>query len=233
MAKTSVQFICRACGSVQSRWAGKCTDCGQWNTLEEHRVARGAAMDPLRGAAGGAGVTGAGVIGAAAVAEPPRARAINDVQPDVADGLRIATGINELDRVLGGHAPPPAPPPAGEVRVAGAGAGAGGIVPGSAILLGGDPGIGKSTLMLQAARQLARARRRVLYVTSEESAQQLQQRAERLDALGDGCDNLLVLADTNLARIIEQARQTGPAVMIVDSIQMIYKGDLPAAPGSV
>jgi DNA repair protein RadA/Sms len=110
-----------------------------------------------------------------------------------------------------------------------------GLVPGSAVLLGGDPGIGKSTLMLQMAAKLAASGQRVLYVTSEESAGQLRLRAQRL-LNGEQQklpEQLYVLADTNLARIVEQARKLEPAAVIVDSIQMIYKGDLPAAPGSV
>ncbi|MEM8739651.1 MAG: AAA family ATPase, partial [Planctomycetota bacterium] len=125
--------------------------------------------------------------------------------------------------------------------------GGGGIVPGSATMLGGDPGIGKSTLMLQAAIALARQGKTVLYVTSEESAGQLRLRAQRLAPAtrlpaAHGADpppppslpaELFVLADTNLARIAEQARKLQPALLVIDSIQMVYKGDLPAAPGSV
>jgi DNA repair protein RadA/Sms len=99
------------------------------------------------------------------------------------------------------------------------------------VLIGGDPGIGKSTLMLQAAHKLASGSRRVLYVSSEESVQQIRLRAQRLDA--DGADELYVLADTNLARITEQIRKTAPDMVVIDSVQMIYKGDLPAIPGSV
>jgi DNA repair protein RadA/Sms len=105
-----------------------------------------------------------------------------------------------------------------------------GLVPGSTVLVGGDPGIGKSTLLLQAAHKLAEQNRRVLYVTSEESAQQTRLRAARL---GAASGQLYVLADTNLARIVEQTRRVEPQVLVIDSIQMIYKGDLPAAPGSV
>lgn len=108
-------------------------------------------------------------------------------------------------------------------------------------MLGGDPGIGKSTLMLQAAIALARRGKTVLYVTSEESAGQLRLRAERLATMGsDGKpetsglpQELFVLADTNLARIADQARKLNPVLLVIDSIQMVYKGDLPAAPGSV
>ena len=122
----------------------------------------------------------------------------------------IPSGIGEFDRILGG-----------------------GIVPGSAVLVGGEPGIGKSTLLLQVAHELARdgaAAVKVLYVTSEESARQTKLRAARL---GVTSDQLLVLAETNLERILNQIHKQQPAVVVIDSIQMIYKPDIPAAPGSV
>jgi DNA repair protein RadA/Sms len=120
---------------------------------------------------------------------------------------RLSMGIGELDRVLGG-----------------------GLVPGSAVLVGGDPGIGKSTLMLQAAGKLG-ANSPVLYVSSEESAEQVRMRAARL-GVGD-VPNLFVLSDTNLARIVEQTRRLLPRALVIDSVQMIYKADLDASPGSI
>ncbi len=137
---------------------------------------------------------------------------------DEEDAPRLPTGIGEFDRILGG-----------------------GVVPGSAVLIGGDPGIGKSTLLLQVANELARGTARgsgahaapgvrVLYVTSEESARQTAMRAGRLAIESK---ELLILAETNVERIIHQIRKVKPQVVIVDSIQMIYKPDLPAAPGSV
>jgi DNA repair protein RadA/Sms len=130
---------------------------------------------------------------------------IDEIDSD--DAPRTATGISEFDRILGG-----------------------GIVPGSAVLVGGEPGIGKSTLLLQVAHQLSRDSRKVLYVTSEESARQTKLRAARL---GIESSSLLVLAETNVERILNQIHKTSPAVVVIDSIQMIYKPDLPAAPGSV
>lgn len=120
---------------------------------------------------------------------------------------RISTGIGELNRVLGG-----------------------GIVPGSILLVGGDPGIGKSTLLLQAAWEIARSVGRVLYVSGEESAQQIALRARRLTALHQ---NLLVLTETSLESIEAQIEQHKPELVIVDSIQTTYKTDLPMTPGSI
>ena len=156
--------------------------------------------------------------------DAPKATPITDLQGQVDGFQRLATGIHELDRVLGGMATEPQANGDGPAP---------GLVPGSAVMLGGDPGIGKSTLLLQAAAAVAHRGEKVLYVSSEESAQQLRSRAARLGGRGDQCQSLYVLADTNLARIIDQARQVEPQVLVIDSIQMIYKGDLTAAPGSV
>ncbi len=201
MAKVMRRYVCRSCGAVHARWLGKCPDCGAWDSLDEQRQSAAAQQDRQRG------------LSAESAEQPgttPKAQPVNEVAE--AQYPRMATTIGEFDRVLGGED------------------GQRGIVPGSAVLIGGDPGIGKSTLMLQAAAQLARNDRPVLYVTSEESAQQTRLRADRLGAVADG---LFVLADTNLARIVEQIRQVDPAVVVIDSIQMAYKGDLEAAPGSV
>ncbi len=203
MAKVIKRFVCRGCGAVHAQWYGKCPACGQWDALEEHRAGGAAATDRQRGVA-------IADAESAELAGAPEAVPITTV--DEAQYPRLATGIGELDRVLGGTRPHQ------------------GIVPGSAVLLGGDPGIGKSTLLLQAAHRLVQRDRRVLYVTSEESAQQTRLRARRLGAEGE---ELFVLADTNLARIVEQVRRVDPALVVIDSIQMIYKGDLEAAPGTV
>ncbi len=214
MAKARKVFICRDCGSTHSRWMGKCPDCGQWDTLEEETLDQGPASQ----------------LGVAAVPFAQAAALVEDGVPDAVQARpataqpmsqisgpepvrRIASGIGELDRVLGG-----------------------GVVPGSAILAGGEPGIGKSTLLLQAARAWAKAGSRVLYVSSEESAEQVGMRAARIaDGPSDGKaeQELYLLAETNLARIVEQAKRTNPRIMIIDSVQMIYKADLPASPGSV
>ena len=123
------------------------------------------------------------------------------------DTERLPVSISEFDRVLGG-----------------------GIMPGSVVLVGGDPGIGKSTLLLQMARELAVRGLRVIYVSAEESSAQLRARAGRLGAL---CDTLMVLCETDLCAILEQLRPTPAAAVVIDSIQAMYTGDLESAPGSV
>jgi len=123
------------------------------------------------------------------------------------EGMRTVTGIAEIDRVLGG-----------------------GIVSGSAILIGGEPGIGKSTLMLQVMKNLAIGGRKVLYVSGEESASQIKLRADRI---GAQAKDLLVLVEVSLEKILEQIRKIEPAIVVIDSVQTVYSGDLMSAPGSV
>lgn len=216
MAKTRVQFVCNQCGAVQPKWMGKCPDCGAWDALEEFRES---GKQAKQGPFGGSVVPGDG--------DAAKALPIGEIDAGSGPVTRVPSGVFEFDRVLGGAVESGSEDGSDTQKGAGAG-----LVPGSAVLIGGDPGIGKSTLMLQAAAGLARRGQRVLYVTSEESAQQLKLRAARLLG-GDLPEDLFVLADTNLARTLEQARRIEPAVLVVDSIQMLYKGDLPAAPGSV
>jgi len=123
------------------------------------------------------------------------------------EGERTLTGIAEIDRVLGG-----------------------GIVAGSAVLIGGEPGIGKSTLMLQVMKNLAQNGRKVLYVSGEESASQIKLRANRI---GAEARDLLVLVEVSLEKILEQIKKVEPAIVVIDSIQTVYSGDLMSAPGSV
>jgi DNA repair protein RadA/Sms len=204
MAKQKLQFLCNTCGSVHPKWLGKCPDCGTWDSLEEYKPLAADDRNPLANVDADS-ATGNLVRGGEPVT-------ISNI--DQAESPRLPTGIGEFDRVLGG-----------------------GIVPGSAVLVGGEPGIGKSTLLLQVAQSLSGTETneiadatKVLYVTSEESARQVALRAGRL---GVASDNLLVLAETNIERIINQIARVKPAVVIVDSIQMIYKPQIPAAPGSV
>ncbi len=135
---------------------------------------------------------------------PQSAIPITQVRPD--DHPRLASGYGEFDRVLGG-----------------------GIVPGSLVLIGGDPGIGKSTLLLQTAEHLAKGGR-MLYVSGEESAQQIKLRAERLRV---GCEQLYLLAETDLEAILLEIQALQPRVAVIDSIQAIFWGQITAAPGSV
>ncbi|MCK8516136.1 DNA repair protein RadA [Methylonatrum kenyense] len=190
MARARSEFACTACGAVTPKWAGQCPDCGAWNSLEERRA-----------------VVSSGKAGAA-----PRGQYAGDqgVQPlaDVPLGeeARFATGVGELDRVLGG-----------------------GLVAGGVVLLGGDPGIGKSTLLLQTTAVLA-AESPALYVTGEESLRQVALRASRLGLATPGLE---VLAETCVELIVEQARQRRPRVLVIDSIQTIFTEALQSAPGSV
>ncbi len=128
-------------------------------------------------------------------------------QIEVSEGERLLSGLTELDRVLGG-----------------------GIIPASLVLAGGDPGIGKSTLLLQMAGKLSMDGYTVLYVSAEESAAQIRLRAQRLDVSGD---NLFVLAQTRIESITSQIEKLKPTVVIIDSIQTVYSSELPSAPGSV
>lgn len=219
MAKAHQQFLCSKCGSLHVKWMGKCPDCGGWDTLQPFTAP---APDARRDSISGGGSSATADLTSGAEPKP-----VGDIEQDEVE--RLPSGIGEFDRILGG-----------------------GIVPGSATLIGGDPGIGKSTLLLQAAGELAKAQARdaaggsaggaggaggagagaaqILYITSEESARQTAMRARRLSI---NSDRLLVLAETNVQRIISQIRKAAPAVVVIDSIQMIYKPDIPAAPGSV
>ncbi|HSN68761.1 MAG TPA: DNA repair protein RadA [Thermoanaerobaculia bacterium] len=199
-------FFCTECGNESPKWFGKCPACGAWNTAAEapaDRIGRS-------GNAGGKGALGkvastarSGYSGAEASA-PVKLDAIETGAED-----RWRSGITELDRVLGG-----------------------GLVPGSLVLIGGDPGVGKSTLALGLASALARQNRTVLYVTGEESPRQTKMRAERL-ALKDPDSPLYVQAEVDLDAIVAQVERLNPALLVVDSIQTLYTPDLDAAPGSV
>jgi len=226
MAKAKTQFVCAQCGGVQPRWMGKCPDCGAWDSLDEFKPTAGAQKaDPHNTAMAG---------------ESPQAVPLNELDDRMPAIDRLPSGIGELDRVLGGGSDAKEKK-RGDANETSADEAqkttdhddaTAGLVPGSGVLVGGDPGIGKSTLMLQAALAIAKSGQRVLYVTSEESAQQLRMRSQRLTD-DDEPGSLYVLADTNLPRVIEQASQLDPAVLVIDSIQMIHKPDVSAAPGAV
>ncbi|MBM6732491.1 DNA repair protein RadA [Megasphaera stantonii] len=188
MARTKIRYVCANCGSVSSRWLGRCPQCGEWNTMMEEQ----------------------------AVPEPPKgvgARQGKGAKPALLQDIameqmsRVRTGIGELDRVLGG-----------------------GIVPGALILLSGDPGIGKSTLVLQIADAVCRHAGAVLYGSGEESAGQIKVRAERL---GITASNLIIQADTSLDAVLQEAKRRRPVLLIIDSIQTMYSSDADGMPGSM
>jgi len=192
--KSETEFACRDCGHRQAKWDGKCPACGNWNTLE---------AEVRRPEPTAKGRQAAGIVGAAPAARPAP---LADVEGDAA-GERIATGIGELDRVLGG-----------------------GLVCGSAVLVGGEPGVGKSTLAIQFAAGVAGQGRPVLYVSGEEAALQVRRRGERL---GLALPGILVLADIDVDAILRAMKEVRPAAVIVDSVQTIRTSRVESAPGSV
>ncbi|MGB7263375.1 MAG: DNA repair protein RadA [Albidovulum sp.] len=189
MAKAGPSYSCTECGAVHKKWTGRCDGCGGWNSIvEDVPLSAGPATKSL-GAAKGRRIELTTL--ATKEAPPPRA----------------ASGMNELDRVLGG-----------------------GLVPASAILVGGDPGIGKSTLLLQAAASFARTGLSCLYVSGEEASAQVRMRAQRL-GLADAPVHLA--AETNLRDILTTLDATRPALAVIDSIQTMWADHVDSAPGSV
>lgn len=187
MTRTRVRFSCTECGAQAPKWLGRCPECGGWDTLAEEAV-------PASGSTAGGG-------------SGPSDRPVPLGEVDTGVAAMRPTGIEELDRVLGG-----------------------GLVGGSVTLLGGEPGIGKSTLMLQALARMAAAGALVLLVTAEESKEQVRLRAERLGALHP---NLLIVAETSLPHVLTHVAEVAPDVLAVDSIQTVADPDVPGVPGSV
>src|ERR671938_2139826 len=180
MAKAAVQFACVECGYSAGRWFGKCPSCGSFGTLQEE------APPPAPGAA---------------VARP----ILRLVDVEAEEAARIPTGVEELDRVLGG-----------------------GLVPASLVLVGGEPGVGKSTLLLSALAAISHGRRALL-VTGEESTAQVKLRAARLG----GAEAVEILAETELEAVCVVLERERPAVCVIDSVQTLYSAELGSAPGSV
>lgn len=190
MAKTKTVFYCTQCGNETPKWQGQCPACGTWNSIvEQPNQPKTAAAK--RGAGGG-------------IRFGSKAQRLTEIE--TTDELRFQTGMNELDRVLGG-----------------------GAVKGSLVLIGGAPGIGKSTLMLQICDELCK-KCVVLYASGEESAKQIKLRSQRL---GVNANSLYLLSETELEDIIESVHEIKPDILIVDSIQTMSIGNAETAPGSI
>ena len=190
MAKTKYRYVCQSCGYESAKWMGKCPECGTWDSMveEAETVQKSRSYMPTSN-------------------EKIKPRTIESVaQVEV---KRLATGISEFDRVLGG-----------------------GIVPGSLVLLGGTPGIGKSTILLDAALRFGQNDIKTLYISGEESEEQTAMRAIRL-AKGKQSKDLLIMTATDLDAILAQANAINPKLIIIDSIQTMYNPELQTAAGSV
>jgi DNA repair protein RadA/Sms len=182
LAKPQARFVCQTCGTVTSKWVGRCEGCGEWNSSVEEAAA-------LPRKAG----RSVAFVGLAGTTEPPP---------------RLLSGIGELDRVLGG-----------------------GLVAASAALVGGDPGIGKSTLLLQAAAAVSKTGRRVLYISGEESIEQIRLRARRLDLDGAPLELAATISVRDIVSTLEAERDL--AMVVIDSIQTMWLDNVESAPGSV
>lgn len=178
-------FFCQNCGHEEKKWLGQCPMCKEWNTFVEETISEGISFSKT--------VSRADVV------------TLSSVKTDSEE--RTKTGIEELDRVLGG-----------------------GIVQGSLILVGGDPGIGKSTLLLQVCQKLSQKKHQVLYISGEESLKQIKLRAMRM---GEFTDELSLLCETNLNTVRGVIERRKPEMVIIDSIQTMYSEEVTSAPGSV
>ncbi|MGF0032096.1 DNA repair protein RadA [Bariatricus sp. SGI.154] len=184
-AKKSIYF-CQNCGHEESKWLGQCPMCKEWNTFVEEKVT---------------------TVKPGAIKERKETQIVTLTSISTDEDERMQTGIQELDRVLGG-----------------------GIVPGSLVLVGGDPGIGKSTLLLQVCQKLAAMNKKILYISGEESLKQIKLRANRM---GEFTESLYLLCETNLDMIRSVIEQQKPDMVVIDSIQTMYNEEVGSAPGSV
>jgi len=198
MPKSRTKYICQQCGAEQSKWMGKCPDCGAWNTLEE--------VAEIQLPQNSAQQRRQSLLRNSPIAQGTRTPLVlPDIKPLRQE--RATVGYPEMDRVLGG-----------------------GLVAGSLILIGGEPGIGKSTLLLQVSGAIAKNVGPVLYVSGEESIKQVKMRAERLNISGE---RLYLLAAIEMDVITEAINQLKPALVVIDSIQTVLSSHLTAAPGSI
>lgn len=184
MGKNISKFLCRECGYESYKWMGKCPGCGMWNTLTEEVVKRTEKK-----------------------AAHKELEAVPLTSISGSQTYRFSSGVEELNRVLGG-----------------------GIVPGSLILLGGDPGIGKSTLLLQVADRIAAAGKKILYLSGEESLRQIRLRADRLGVDNDG---IYLLNEQNIDLLESYMEDIDPDFVIIDSIQTVFSENVSSIPGSV
>ena len=189
MAKIKTLFECQACGNQQSKWVGKCPQCGAWDSFLELNAQQIETLKEI----------------SKSTAKPSLAKQISEVE--IEKITRISTQNSELDLVLGG-----------------------GVVEGSLVLIGGSPGIGKSTLLLKIASNFAAQGKKTLYVSGEESASQIKMRAQRLDAVKDG---LFLLTEILLENILSEVRKNEYKILVIDSIQTLYSEKIASAPGSV
>ncbi|WP_314988755.1 DNA repair protein RadA [uncultured Campylobacter sp.] len=189
MAKTKTVFECQACGNQQSKWVGKCPQCGAWDSFLELNTQQIETLKEI----------------SKSTAKPSLAKQISEVE--IEKITRISTQNSELDLVLGG-----------------------GVVEGSLVLIGGSPGIGKSTLLLKIASNFAAQGKKTLYVSGEESASQIKMRAQRLDAVKNG---LFLLTEILLENILAEVRKNEYKILVIDSIQTLYSEKIASAPGSV
>ncbi len=183
MAKATTRYVCGQCGFESYKWMGKCPGCQSWNTLAEETIEK------------------------KSYSRMPESEALPITSISSLETNRIACGISELDRVLGG-----------------------GIVPGALVLIGGDPGVGKSTLLLQVANHLAASGQRVLYLSGEESLKQIRLRSIRLEMEEE---LLYLLAEPDIDILDHYLGEISPALLIIDSIQTVYSGSISSIPGSV
>ena len=192
MAKNDVKtvYVCKECGNTQSKWSGKCKECGSWDSLEEELSV------PTQPA----------FTKGISVVQSSEAELISEIDIDNQDEVRISTGISEFDRTLGG-----------------------GLVKGSVILISGEPGIGKSTILLQICKSLP-SDKRILYVSGEESSTQIKLRSQRLEVNGN---NVHLLCETNVEVILSYVDKLSPDLLIIDSIQTTYSTTVESIPGSV